>query len=335
MKLTLALPGVGWSQAALPSRLARSPHVSRLGARRRMEDDDVADLRVAEALADAVDEHALADLEGRDHRLARDPVRLDEEGLDPERQAERDRDDQDQLEERAARRLLLASSRLVVGGGLAAAGASAWASPSASAGAASAGAASSAAAATGSLPSPVVSGSAAASAAPPASTTSAAVSPSASIASVAAAASASSTSAGSCSSPGVDHLLGADVAALADTGTLADAVAQVVELRAPHVTAGGDLDLLDLRRVHRERALHADAEGLLADREGLARAVALALDDHALEDLRTTTRALDDLEVDADAVAGLELGYAAQLGALEVVDDGAHGEKTARGSGSR
>ena len=53
----------------------------------------------------------------------------------------------------------------------------------------------------------------------------------------------------------LDRLLRADVAALAHAGALADAVAQVVELRAAHVAAGGDLDLLDLRRVHRERAL--------------------------------------------------------------------------------
>ena len=117
--------------------------------------------------------------------------------------------------------------------------------------------------------------------------------------------------------PGLDDLLGADVAALADPGALADAVAQVVELGAADVAAGGDLDLLDLRRVHGERALHADAERLLADGEGLARAVALALDDDALEDLGAAARALDDLEVDADAVARLEVRDAAQLGALE------------------
>src|SRR4051794_38614088 len=73
----------------------------------RVEDDDVADLRVAEAVADPVDEHALADRERRDHRLARNAVRLDEEGLDPERERERDADDDDELYERAARRLLL------------------------------------------------------------------------------------------------------------------------------------------------------------------------------------------------------------------------------------
>ena len=65
---------------------------------------------------------------------------------------------------------------------------------------------------------------------------------------------------------------------------------------------------LDLRRVHGERALDADAEGLLADGEGLAHALALALDDDALEDLGAAARALDHLEVDADAVAGLEGG---------------------------
>src|SRR3954454_23960318 len=133
----------------------------------------------------------------------------------------------------------------------------------------------------------------------------------------------------------LDDLLGAGVAALAHPGTLANATAQVVELGAPHVAAGRDLDLLDLRRVQRERALDADAEGLLADGEGLADALALALDDHALEDLRTATRALDDLEVDLDAIPGLEAGHAAQLRALERVDDGAHGEVRPRARGGR
>ena len=131
----------------------------------------------------------------------------------------------------------------------------------------------------------------------------------------------------------LDDLLRTRVAALADAGALADAAAQVVELRAPDVAAGGDLDALDLRRVHGERALHADAEGLLADGEGLADALALALDDDALEDLGPAAGALDDLEVDADAVAGLEGGDAAELRALEGVDDGAHGEENAARAG--
>src|SRR5262249_42519469 len=125
----------------------------------------------------------------------------------------------------------------------------------------------------------------------------------------------------------LDRLLGTGVAALPHPGALADALAQVVELGAAHVAAGRDLDALDLGRVHRERALDPDAERLLADGERLAHAVALALDHDALEHLGTPAGALDDLEVHLDAVPGLELGDAAQLRALEAVDDRAHGKE--------
>jgi hypothetical protein len=81
-----------------------------------------------------------------------------------------------------------------------------------------------------------------------------------------------------------------------------------------------------------ERPLDTDPEGLLAHREGLARAMALALDDDALEDLGPAPVALDHLEVHAQAVTGVEFRDPAQLGALDSVDDGAHAEKT-RGGG--
>src|SRR6185503_14930554 len=110
-------------------------------------------------------------------------------------------------------------------------------------------------------------------------------------------------------------------AALAHAGGATDAATEVVELGAPHVAAGRDLDLLDLRRVDGERSLHADAEGKLADREGLADTVALAADHNALEDLRTAAIALYHLEVDAHAVTGLEVGHAPQLGFFEAFDD--------------
>jgi hypothetical protein len=129
---------------------------------------------------------------------------------------------------------------------------------------------------------------------------------------------------------GLHDLLRARVAALADAGALADTAAQVVELGAPDVAAGGDLDALDLRRVHGERALHADAERALADGERLADALALALDDDALEDLGTAACALDDLEVDPDAIARGEARDAAELLALEALDDGAHGKERPR-----
>src|SRR4051812_9495230 len=131
--------------------------------------------------------------------------------------------------------------------------------------------------------------------------------------------------------PGLDDLLRLPgVATLAHPGALADAAAQVVELRPAHVAAGGDLDALDLRRVQRERPLHADTEGLLAHGEGLAHALALTLDDDTFEDLRAAPRALDDQEVHLHAVACLEAGDTAQLRALEGVDDSAHGERGIR-----
>ena len=113
-------------------------------------------------------------------------------------------------------------------------------------------------------------------------------------------------------------------ATLANPRGAADPVAEVVELRAADVAAGGHLDALDLRRVQGERPLHAYAEGLLAHRERLAHTGALALDHDALEDLRAASLSLDHLEVDADAVARLESGDATQLSALNAVDESGH-----------
>src|SRR6185503_9847543 len=121
-----------------------------------------------------------------------------------------------------------------------------------------------------------------------------------------------------------DRLVGAQVTALAHAGALADPAAQVVQLGAAHVAASGDLDALDLRRVHGERPLHAYAEGLLAHGERLPDAVALTLEDDALEDLGPAPRALDDLEMHANTVPGPEPGDPPQLRPLEAVDDAAH-----------
>ena len=126
---------------------------------------------------------------------------------------------------------------------------------------------------------------------------------------------------------GLDRLQLAGPAAFAHTGAAAHAVAQVVQLRAAHVAAGGHLDPLDLRRVQRERPLDPDAERLLADGEGLACAAALALQDDALEHLRAAPGALHHLEVHTHPVARLEGGHTAQLSALEAFDDSGHGER--------
>src|SRR5439155_4638179 len=72
---------------------------------------------------------------------------------------------------------------------------------------------------------------------------------------------------------------------LADARLLADAVAEVVELRAVDVADRLHVDLVDLGRMQGERALDPDAGRLLAHRERLAHARSLALDHDALEHL--------------------------------------------------
>ena len=122
-----------------------------------------------------------------------------------------------------------------------------------------------------------------------------------------------------------DHEVVLDApAALGDAGALADPAAQVVELRPPHVAAGDDLELLDLRRVDREGALDADAERLLADRERLPRAAALAPDHDPLEHLGAPPRPLDHLEVHPHPVAGGKARDLPQLALLDALDDRAH-----------
>src|SRR5699024_5279358 len=94
----------------------------------------------------------------------------------------------------------------------------------------------------------------------------------------------------------------------ADASSLAAQFAQVVELRTTDITASEHLDLIDVGRVHREGALHPDAEAELTDGEGLADSVALAADDDSLEHLDTRARALDHLDVNVEGVAGAEFG---------------------------
>ena len=98
-----------------------------------------------------------------------------------------------------------------------------------------------------------------------------------------------------------------EVALLLDLGLLAAKVAQVVQLRATNVTAGDDLDVVDDRGVHGGGALDADLEAHLANGEGLAHALAGAADDDTLEDLDASARALDDVGVHLDSVAGTEV----------------------------
>src|SRR5579885_171425 len=96
--------------------------------------------------------------------------------------------------------------------------------------------------------------------------------------------------------------------ALADACGLAAEAAEVVELRAADATAADEFHLADDGAVHGEDALDADAEADLTHGEGLAHAVALARDHHALERLKALLRLrLLDAHVHAHRVARLEL----------------------------
>src|SRR5688572_15764493 len=112
------------------------------------------------------------------------------------------------------------------------------------------------------------------------------------------------------------------VALLLDLRLLAAKVAQVVKLRAAHVTAGDDLDVIDDRGVHGEHALDTDLERDLAHREGLTDALVLAGDHDALEHLNTRARAFDDVHVHLDGVTGAEVGdVRPERSGVDVVED--------------
>lgn len=60
--------------------------------------------------------------------------------------------------------------------------------------------------------------------------------------------------------------------------------------------------------MREELALHADVETDLTDREGAAGACAMALEDHALEDLDAILVAFDDFVVNSNGVSDAEVG---------------------------
>src|SRR5262249_10529588 len=98
-----------------------------------------------------------------------------------------------------------------------------------------------------------------------------------------------------------------------------DAVAQVVQLRPPHPAGPLHLDLGDLRRVQRERPLHALALHDPADRERLAHPLTAAADHHARVHLRPLLRAFEDALVHVHRVADLEGGDLARDLLLDLV----------------
>src|SRR4029077_929684 len=103
--------------------------------------------------------------------------------------------------------------------------------------------------------------------------------------------------------------LGGVILPLDDAGGLAAAAAQIIELGAAHLAAAHDLDGIDHRRIEREHALDAFAVGDFPHREILVQAGAGAADADALIGLHAALFAFDDLDVDDDRIARLEIGY--------------------------
>ena len=110
-------------------------------------------------------------------------------------------------------------------------------------------------------------------------------------------------------------------ALLADTGSLADLVAQIVELCATDAAVTDDVDVVDLGAVHGEGTLDANAEADLADGEGLAVHSAVTTDDVTLEDLNTLALAFLDAVVNLHVVTNEELR---QIGAHLLLLNGSH-----------
>ena len=111
-------------------------------------------------------------------------------------------------------------------------------------------------------------------------------------------------------------LAAARVLALGNTGGLAAAATQIIELGAAHAAVAHHLDGLDQRRMDREDALDALAIGNLADGEVLVDAAAGAADAYAFIGLNAGALAFHHLDVDADGVAGAKFRHAALLETL-------------------
>src|SRR5690606_21817336 len=115
--------------------------------------------------------------------------------------------------------------------------------------------------------------------------------------------------------------------ALLDAGGLALQLAHVEQAGATDLAEAAHLDAGEAGRLERENALDGDAVRNLADGEGGRDTRAATLDDDAGEGLDALLVAFDDLEVDADGVAGAELGQVGAAGAgVNEGDFGMHGD---------
>lgn len=110
-----------------------------------------------------------------------------------------------------------------------------------------------------------------------------------------------------------------------ETGSLASAIPQVVELCTPNVGVTNDLDFVNSRRSEQESALHADAvRGNAANREvGVVAAFSQA-NNRSAEFLNALPLAFANTQVNAHIIAGMQLGDVFVYGCLESLQQFRH-----------
>lgn len=96
-------------------------------------------------------------------------------------------------------------------------------------------------------------------------------------------------------------------ATLANLRCLAVTITQVVQLGAPHPTAGDHFDGFDGGGMHRELTFHTHTEGNLADIEGGTQAITLAGDNNTLERLGTGAVTFHHAYIYPHGVTGAEI----------------------------
>ena len=95
---------------------------------------------------------------------------------------------------------------------------------------------------------------------------------------------------------------------LLDLGSLAQTVAQVVELSSADLTVTDSLDLDDVRRMDGENLFAADAVGDTTNGEGFLNTAVLLGDNGALENLNSFTGTFLDFDMNANGVTDVNFG---------------------------
>lgn len=95
---------------------------------------------------------------------------------------------------------------------------------------------------------------------------------------------------------------------LFESRCLADAVAQIVQLRSSDLTVTNDVDMVDLGRMKGERSFNAYSERKTSYGKRFSYAAVLERDDDAFERLQSFSVAFNDLDPHLNGVADAEFG---------------------------